>query len=391
MKYVILIILHFISCTLFAQDEMDPIKDSMIITKSTIQDKSSFRYGVLGGISSIKNTSSLSIVPGTTDCGYLTGGNAQGIFGGIHLDYFVLDDYISLSGRLLYATRPATLTAVTANYLVLNQDLQYSPLTIEHNFTAELEYIIADFGLNFQPFQNFPVYCRTSFDIGDSQIKNSYLQYERILSPINVLFPNNTKIRVTGSGSLETALSYGVNLALGAYIEVQPSLYINPEIHFRKGLNSILQNDQSWTISSIDASIGIMYRYHSSVEVIDTQFINNVPLIPPPSPIVNLIPPVAIGTISSNPLSIQETIVTQTFPLLPYIFFDSISTEVSSRYLIDNSSFTESMLSKETLITYYNLINIMIITNTTQGEKLVPLKINRRSFRPKPASGARIL
>ncbi|MEY3312027.1 MAG: hypothetical protein RL348_1370, partial [Bacteroidota bacterium] len=91
MKYVILIILHFISCTLFAQDEMNPIKDSMIIIKSTIQDKSSFRYGVLGGISSIKNTSSLSIVPGTTDCGYLTGGNAQGIFGGIHLDYFVLD------------------------------------------------------------------------------------------------------------------------------------------------------------------------------------------------------------------------------------------------------------------------------------------------------------
>jgi outer membrane protein OmpA-like peptidoglycan-associated protein len=380
MKYVILIILHFISCTLFAQDEMNPIKDSMIIIKSTIQDKSSFRYGVLGGISSIKNTSSLSIVPGTTDCGYLTGGNAQGIFGGIHLDYFVLDDYISLSGRLLYATRPATLTAVTANYLVLNQDLQYSPLTIEHNFTAE--YIIADFGLNFQPFQNFPVYCRTSFDIGDSQIKNSYLQYEKILSPINVLFPNNTKIRVTGSGSLETALSYGVNLALGAYIEFQPSLYINPEIHFRKGLNSILQNDQSWTISSIDASIGIMYRYHSSVEVIDTQFINNVPLIPPPSPIVNLIPPVAIGTISSNPLSIQETIVTQTFPLLPYIFFDSISTEVSSRYLIDNSSFTESMLSKETLITYYNLINIIanrmklypqssiVLTGTTDGKEL---------------------
>jgi outer membrane protein OmpA-like peptidoglycan-associated protein len=382
MKCFIIIFLHLISCNLFAQDELNLRKDSIIITTRTIQDKSSFRYGILGGISSIQNTSSLSIVPGATDCGYLTGGNAQGTFGGIHADYFVLDDYISLSGRILYASRPATLTAETSNYLVLNQDLQYSPLTIEHNFTTELEYIIADLGINFQPFQNFPVYCRTSFDIGDSQIKNSYLQYEKILSPINVLFPNNTKIRVTGTGSLETALSYGVNIAVGAYIEFQPSLYINPEIHVRKGLNSILQNDQSWTISSVDASIGIMYRYHSSVEIIDTQYINNVPLIPPPTPIVNLIPPVAIGTISSNPLSIQETIVTQTFPLLPYIFFDSISTEVTSRYLIDNRSFTESNLSKETLKTYYNMINIIanrmklypqssiLLTGTTDGKEL---------------------
>ena len=63
-------------------------------------------------------------------------------------------------------------------------------------------------------------------------------------------------------------------------------------------------------------------------------------------------------------MRIDETVVTQTYPLLPYIFFDSTSAEISDKYtgqmtFRDKTEFDEQELPKKTLGIYYNLFDIV--------------------------------
>jgi outer membrane protein OmpA-like peptidoglycan-associated protein len=87
-----------------------------------------------------------------------------------------------------------------------------------------------------------------------------------------------------------------------------------------------------------------------------------------------------IASISSRPLEIRETIVTQTFPLLPYVFFDSASSALPSKYTSKTTpaAFNEQTLPKQTLPIYYAMLDVigkrmtassskLIITGTTDG------------------------
>ena len=61
-------------------------------------------------------------------------------------------------------------------------------------------------------------------------------------------------------------------------------------------------------------------------------------------------------------VNVTETIVTEMFPLLPYIFFDSASAEIPSRYVqlttTTRIGFDEKNLPSRTLETYYQALNI---------------------------------
>ncbi len=116
------------------------------------------------------------------------------------------------------------------------------------------------------------------------------------------------------------------------------------------------------------------------------------PIPPPPPPVVvetpKIAPPpaVVIQSVSSEPLQVQETIVTQTFPLLPYIFFDSAKADIPAKFMPrsagQSAQFSEADLPKETLPTYYTMLSLLgkrlaslptqriTITGTTDGKEL---------------------
>jgi outer membrane protein OmpA-like peptidoglycan-associated protein len=91
-----------------------------------------------------------------------------------------------------------------------------------------------------------------------------------------------------------------------------------------------------------------------------------------------------IASIAAQPLEIRETIVTQTFPLLPYLFFDSASASLPAKYTskMSASSFDEKVLPKQTLPIYYAMLDVigkrmttntsatLSITGTTDGIEL---------------------
>ena len=62
-------------------------------------------------------------------------------------------------------------------------------------------------------------------------------------------------------------------------------------------------------------------------------------------------------------MNVYETTVTETFPILPYLFFDSASANLVPRYQFisadGNSQFTENALPHNSLGAYYHILDII--------------------------------
>ena len=70
-----------------------------------------------------------------------------------------------------------------------------------------------------------------------------------------------------------------------------------------------------------------------------------------------------MGLAEPKAVSVYETTVTETFPILPYIFFDSASTTISPRYHViapsEQKTFAEGALPHNSLGAYYHILNII--------------------------------
>jgi hypothetical protein len=69
--------------------------------------------------------------------------------------------------------------------------------------------------------------------------------------------------------------------------------------------------------------------------------------------------PIRFANINAPDLELQQTIITQTFPILPYIFFDPGSVVPNSIKTNVNQDFREDQVSSNTLETYNNLLGII--------------------------------
>jgi len=83
--------------------------------------------GVKGGYQYIWNTSSISIIPGSDDCGNFTNGTASGFFAGLTGEYALFGGLIEASGALVFSSRPAQLTTMSNDNFEVLHDLHSSP------------------------------------------------------------------------------------------------------------------------------------------------------------------------------------------------------------------------------------------------------------------------
>jgi outer membrane protein OmpA-like peptidoglycan-associated protein len=363
-----------------------------------------YYIGVLSGYSYIQNQTTLSIIPGATDCGTFKNGTANGYFLGISADYplfpeLYFPEFLQASGRILFSARPVELqTTNNNNFQVFNAETgQYEPLVRDHNYTGALKYVLFDIGVRIQPLSWLPVYTRFAFDAGNPVAGTSYEQYEQIASPSFALYSDDTKRRITGNGEIVGAgTAYGAIAALGAEFPFQNDLFINGEISYRKGLNSVIATDD-WRTNMIQASVGIRYGVFKETAKQPQ---------PEREHITPQTPPLVVQSINTKPLEVQETIVTQTFPLLPYIFFDSTRTELRPQYIHDTpnrDNFKETELLKSTLPIYYNLLNIVgkrlqdnprakiTLTGTTDGREFLKPEERKKLAETRAAKIAEIL
>lgn len=328
------------------------------------------RYGFRGGAYLVRNNTDMAILRGVPDCGTFSKGESYGYLGGFTVDVPLFGPYLELGGFLHYSSRPAYLKAVSNdNFQVLDPvSEQYVPLLREHIFDSDLRYLAFEISLRSRPISGIPVFVRLGSDIGNPATTNSYSQVERIVEPSSVLFANDRKERTTYSGELtDIGMSLGVMGALGVDIDLSNSVRVSPELGYRHGITS-LSSTQTWNQSMFFAAVQISYTFIDYPVIVPPPSEPEPKIEPEPEPEPVIVqapevppPPVIVTSISTDPLLVQETTVTQTLPVLPYIFFDSGSDRLPTRYIVNVSieNFQERDLPKNTMDIYYRILDII--------------------------------
>jgi outer membrane protein OmpA-like peptidoglycan-associated protein len=319
--------------------------------------------GINGGYSLITNFTRISLNPIADDCGIFKNGSRNGYFGEIKYVYPLAENLFELDLRANYEYRPIGLQQTTSNYEVFNVNRNaYTFLEREHRFDATLQYISGVIGFLIQPIPDFPFKVRVGFEVGDPLISAKYENTETISEPEGYLYPDGKSKRVIASGDLSTQTSFGAIGGASYDVRLDKRLVLVPEVSFRYGLNSV-SDKLEWMSNIVRIGVGIQFQNEKEKPIEEPKPTPE----PTPEPVVvtNTVPPQLPNNILSGievkNIDLVETVVTQTYPLLPYIFFDSTSSELKPEYKrdVNRAIFNEKDLPKTTLDIYTRMLDII--------------------------------
>ena len=331
---------------------------------STLQYESHapYSFGIIAGSASIHNKAIVPVIPNSLSCGIYDNGNSNGLLLGIFGEYSLIPSFASISGRAYYAQHPGNLQSEECKYLVYNDKTQnYDSLRMLNQYSVSLDRIMIDLGLSIYPIPDLPLFIRAAGSMGFGISENTFERSQTISDPTFVHFPNGSSTQIIDRGSVKGSMHIAANASLGYFVHLTPTFALMPEIAYGQSFSSLVQNDE-WKYQSVDLRLGLSYR-----PLIEKQ--KDIPLPPEPEPIIvdeippppaqALINPIRFASINAPDLELQQTIITQTFPILPYIFFDSLSIEPNSIAIVPNSNFKENEVSSNTLETYNNILSII--------------------------------
>ncbi len=349
---------------------------------------SPFHAGLrLGYLRNFQQTSSL-IVADCPQCGTFSNGSGNGfdvqLFGEVPFNFYRRLDLTFGAG---FAQRGGAFgqSVTDAEQVLTNTSTNTAvdvPFTRLNSFSASLAYIDLSGGVRITPLKKIPAYFSADLD-ADIPAGHSvtYTQTESIISP-GLLYPqNHLTTRTDGAGAIDGVNTlFGVRGTLGYELPFGPILTASPELSYYLPMNSV-STSRPWRVSSV--SVGMAIRWNEpGKSVIEEPA--PAPQAPAKPPIVaredpNLLAPkLSAAALVSQPLHIIETTVTETFPILPYIFFDSASAVLPDRFAQMTSSnaaqFKESDLPHRSLESYYQILNV--IGSRLQTNPIATLTIN---------------
>ncbi len=384
MKYFFLITIFVLFSglkTTQAQHNLDP-------------EKQYATFGLLGGVNFLNHSSNLPLIPGSPDCGTFQNGDNIGYYFGLSGGYVIINNLLSVDIRLSYDYRPADFKEPSSFYVIFDPESDsYTMLEIDNFNSSSLTYLNFDIGVKVLPLASFPMFLRASFDAGNPLFGADYVATQRVVSPESALFPSGKKERNIAEGEFNTAgTAMGVSLTFGFEFELQENFYIAPELSYRYGLNSVL-SDYDWKTNIIRAGLTAFWAIPvaektkkvepeieipepEEEEIIITQKPVEKKIVEPPKDLIK--------SFSIGDLNLTETIVTQTYPLLLYLFFDEKSDELPAKYKsrLAANEFDEHNLPTNTLDIYYKVLDIIgkrmnnnhdakiTITGTSDGKEL---------------------
>jgi outer membrane protein OmpA-like peptidoglycan-associated protein len=377
-------------------------QDSVRVASDYVEDN--FRLGAFAAFSRNYHETTSDIFFNCPECGQFSSGQGSGlsaqIFGELPLNRYAERYGIPLGDVRLDAYLGLGLSerggdfgeAVTAELPVQDPNtLEYVPLRRQHGYDASLRYMNYALGFRVMPYPVIPVYLNLgislSTPIGDA---TRYTQTERILSPNGVLYPEtNTIDKTVGAGVIGDLNSpFGLQGGIGYPVPLSEVMTAAPEVRYTLPLSDAASN-RTWKVSAMEFGVAFRYRFPGEAPV---------RVIPPPKrePLAIAVPKpapqVVVTRATSEEVHIVETIVTETFPVLPYLFFDSASAVLPNRYVQlhqdDLNGFRENKLPKmddreghRSLEAYYNVLNIvgsrmqarpnatLVINGTTDGKE----------------------
>ncbi len=348
-----------------------------------------YRIGGNLGVFQVWNKTSIPVFDNDAGCGTFSNGTRDSFYAGLNFGYNIIDDFLVADVRALYEERAVFLETTTACSEYLNKITnKYEPFVRLHTYDAKLQYVAFDFGAKIKPFyyvdgfSHLPIYFRLGFEAGQPLFSTNYVNTEEIVSPETALFPDDTKKHIVGQGAISDAgTAYGASFSLLADFRLRSGMIITPEISYRFGLNSIVSSSD-WFADILRIGFGVSWEFGADKPEPEPE--PEIEIAKPEKEIIIKKTP-AITSLTSGGLSITETVVTQTYPLLPYVFFDSASADLRTVY--KNADLTAEnsatyQLPKSTLAIYYHFLDIVgmrltgnpdadiTITGMTDGKEL---------------------
>lgn len=331
--------------------------------------------GVFGGINSIKSFANIPFFPIESSCGNYTNGTGNGIFLGINYGIMFYNNNIIADLRIFNEKRPSTLEEESECFEVLSPVTnEYIISTRKHTYTVNFSYLALDLGVKLRLFNiaadlskidflnKIPIYTRFGFESGQAMFDKSFNNTEEFLTPEQIYFPNGERTNIVENGEYdETISSEAVNISIGADFEIYKNLWLSPEFTYRYELSPSIDK-YNWKTDILRAGISLSVDFNVPDEVKKSETMEIKEEVK--EEIIEVVKNEEIkrnniDKFNFNEIDFIETIVTQTFPILPYIFFDSTSYEIRSIYKNTINDFNENNLDNNTIEIYYNIINIL--------------------------------
>lgn len=243
-----------------------------------------------------------------------------------------------------------------------NFDQQLTDCNCPADLNTNLNYITIEPSLRFAPFKSaFYLYGgpRIAFNIDNS------FKYKQGINPDfpNQIAPENV------TGDLSNVEKTIISMQIGAGYDIPLSksttktqLVLSPFVSFHPYFGQNPRSIETWNITTVRT--GFVLKIGSGQEI-----------LPVEEEVAKIIIP-QVGFSVHAPINIPgEILVTETFPLSNYIYFDEKSTDISKRYvLLDKNQvadFKEDQVeifapktgldgrSKREMTVYYNVLNIL--------------------------------
>lgn len=365
--------------------------------------------GVSGAFGPNTHSASFKGLPTVPSCcpQYATGSGTGLTFGGLFETPLMTN--LSLEVRGLFTTNNGTFTA-SETKLIFDGKNSVDGL-FEHTITTNLS------SIGVLPSLRIPLIGALNASAGMNIafiMGSAYTQQERLVSPGDMMFENDSRTRLNSEGSIAQIRALQMGFTGGISYDVplnyNATLLATPELSYTYGLTDILQNDK-WKVHSLRFGIALKYAWYKFPELIE-------PTIDPPAmaepeiqTFAALKPPSISGSIHGrlmdrmgkivpgHVLEVKNITSTYSSALVNYVFFDDTSAVLPARYVQLPQAQTEYFTLKDlegtgTLQIYYNILNIVAkrmqlypeititVTGCTSGgesEKALPMLSRQRA------------
>lgn len=326
-----------------------------------------FRLGAFAGFGYNRHRTVQDVFSGGSACGRFVDGEGNGWSGGITAELPVLP-WLRGTLRLGYEQLDGTMRVTCDNGIIVPRaDGSFEPLIREHRKDAFLHYGMLEIAAKIRPLE-LPLFASVGIGLGAPIFGATYDQSERIISPSDALFPGNVAARRLAGGTLEpTQNRLALAAGLGYTFTLHNGVEASPFAEYVHAFENVTASGDDWRVHRFRAGVSVTWDV-TVREAAPPPPAPPMPVAPPPppTPIVEAPPPKPRPTIAAATdarIAVTETYVTETFPLLPYVFFDKDADTLKQVYTrglaADGSAqLREDDLPRETLAIYHRLLDI---------------------------------
>lgn len=325
--------------------------------------------GIVAGLALNQHSGNFEQLPGVPNCGSIFT-NGFGIGPDLGLQYRLpIDENLSIAVRGLYLSHGGT----------FNAD-EHIPLSVGGVLTAATDRHTLDVSLSslaMQPIAQYDLTPQLGVFAGlqlSYLLSASFTQHEELTSPSNgVFYENRQRTRNQQSGSIPDVSTIGAAIVVGVGYQLPlnstGTLHAVPQAFFTIGLADQVSGID-WKTNTFNAAVAVEYSPRKEVAA-------PPPPPPPPPPAPTPVPPPpiaasirAVGLTNDGTetpaidVVVEELYAKNLAPILPFVFFDSVSTAIPNRmHMIGSDEAVRFEVNKvatsNALTTHMDMLNII--------------------------------